>query len=180
MKKTLKWIIPAILLVCLIAGAVVIYNNLGDKYKNEGTNQSSQEKAPTPAPDFTVYDKEGNPVRLSDFKGKPVVVNFWTSWCVYCKEEMPDFERLYKENPDVQFMMINAAGEQDIRSEAEKVIKDGGYTFDVFYDNDQSALFSYYVTSFPTTVFVDSEGNFAGRANGMLNYDTVKAVLAKM
>ncbi|MBE7016336.1 MAG: TlpA family protein disulfide reductase [Ruminococcaceae bacterium] len=182
MKKSLKWIIPTVLLVALIGGATILYNNLSKGYeeKNQMQSSSSTEQARKPAPDFTAIDMSGNKVKLSDFLGKPVVINFWTSWCGYCKEEMPDFEKLSIDYPEVQFMMINPVGEVDKEEDAKAFIEENGYSFDVFYDDLYSATQNYYVTSYPTTVFVDEYGNFVGRANGMINYDTVKSVLAKM
>ena len=60
------------------------------------------------APDFTVYDASGKAVKLSDFRGTPVVINFWASWCKYCKEEMPDFNEVYKQyNGSVKFLFID-------------------------------------------------------------------------
>lgn len=180
MKKTMKWLIPVILLIVLIGGATVLYNNLSKDYKNEPQSSSQGEAARKPAPNFTAVDMEGNKVSLSDFLGKPVVVNFWTSWCGYCKEEMPDFERLSADYPDVQFMMLNPVGEVDSEEDARAYIEENGYTFDVFFDDMYSATNAYYVSSYPTTIFIDEYGNFMGRANGMINYDSVKSVLGKM
>ncbi|MBP3544577.1 MAG: TlpA family protein disulfide reductase, partial [Lachnospiraceae bacterium] len=70
--------------------------------------EETTEPEKVPAPDFTVIDAEGNEVKLSDMRGKPVVVNFWASWCGPCKMEMPEFEEVYKELGDeVHFMMVN-------------------------------------------------------------------------
>lgn len=203
MKNGLKWGLLALLLVGILAGAGVLYNkyskdfggnNLVQNTATEApgqkeTEEPSESEAPQetvsepqeseapayqPAPDFTVLDAEGNPVKLSDFKGQPVVVNFWATWCYYCKEEMPDFDKAREAYPDVQFMMVNATdGVQETMETAKAYIAEKGFGFDVFYDTELNAVNSYYVTGFPATFFVDAEGNLIARGNGMLDYDTL-------
>ena len=93
MKKIFVWIIIFIILVALIVGASFLYKNLSKKYDNNNlvSSDTSSENNEFAAPDLTVFDEDGNQVKLSDYKGKPVVINFWATWCFYCKEEMPDF-----------------------------------------------------------------------------------------
>lgn len=180
MKKTMKWLIPILLLAVLTGGASVLYSKLSESYEKEPQSSTQGAEARKPAPDFTAVDMDGNVVSLSDFLGRRVVINFWTTWCGYCKEEMPDFEKLSAEYPDVQFMMLNPVGEVDSEADAKAYIEENGYKFDVYFDDGYSATNAYYVSSYPTTVFIDEYGNFAGRANGMVSYDTVKSVLGKM
>ena len=180
MKKNSLWIIIAVVLVVVLATAGILYSRLSESYGNDNISSGeTTEKAPTPAPDFTVIDKDGNKVKLSDFKGKPVVMNFWTSWCYYCKEEMPDFQKASETYPDVQFMMINGTdGYQETLDMAKEYLSDNGYTFDAFFDTQLEAVGKYYVTGFPATIFVDKDGNIAGRANGMIDYNTLERALA--
>ena len=122
-------------------------------------------------PDFTVYDVNGNEVKLSDFVGKPIVLNFFASWCGPCKSEMPDFEAAYKERGDeVQFLMINLTdGYYETVESASSFIEQSGYTFPVFYDTSSSAAIAYSVVSIPTTYFIDAEGNIVAKATGALS-----------
>ncbi|MEG1427850.1 MAG: redoxin domain-containing protein, partial [Oscillospiraceae bacterium] len=114
-KRTV--ILLSILLVALIFAATIGYNALMKNYKadtlvGQGTDptaQSGENSTPekTPAADFTVYDQEGNEVKLSDYFGKPIVLNFWTSWCGPCKQEMPHFEKTFVERgKDIHFLMV--------------------------------------------------------------------------
>ena len=76
----------------------------------QGSNGSQDNDPPQDAfsaPDFTVLDMNGNEVQLSSFLGKPIVLNFWATWCGYCVQEMPDFQTFYEKYPDVQFVMVN-------------------------------------------------------------------------
>ena len=76
--------------------------------ENNSEDASTAEPELTLAPDFTVYDLEGNEVHLTDFFGKPIIVNFWASWCGPCKMEMPDFDVAYNTyKDDIVFLMVN-------------------------------------------------------------------------
>ena len=124
------------------------------------------------APDFTVLDASGNPVRLSDMRGKPVVLNFWASWCPPCKAEMPDFDMVYRELGDeVVFMMVNV---WDTQSDAEAIINLMGYSFPVYYDFGESAVAAYGIDSIPQTYFIDKWGGFVAYGVGALSEDELR------
>ena len=128
------------------------------------------------APDFTVTDTDGQTVRLSDMVGKPVVINFWATWCYYCKEEMPDFNTMYeKYGDDVVFMMVNMTdGVQETEETAKAYISDKGYSFPVYFDTALDATYAYNITGLPATFFIDNEGNLIARAVGAINEDTLE------
>ncbi|MBQ8317970.1 MAG: TlpA family protein disulfide reductase [Lachnospiraceae bacterium] len=129
----------------------------------------------TTAPDITFYDLEGNAHKLSDFRGKPVVMNFWSSNCGPCKGEMPEFEEMYKQYGDeVQFLMVNVTdGYWDTLESASTFIEDSGYTFPVYYDTDNNAAYVYGVSALPTTFFLDEEGYGVAYAMGAIDMDTL-------
>ncbi len=190
-KKTI--IILSGLLVLLLGGASVLYNKLSDKVESpqladqkpqttqtasdpSSDNSSEQSAEKIVAPDFTVYDIDGNPIHLSDFKGKPVVLNFWASWCGPCKMEMPDFNEKYLElGEDINFIMVNSTdGSRETVEIASEFIKSTGYSFPVYYDNDSDASMKYGVYSLPTTFFIDADGNFVTYATGAINGDILQ------
>ena len=127
------------------------------------------------APDFTVYNKEGNPVRLSDMIGKPIVLNFWASWCGPCKMEMPDFEEAYREmGDDVVFMIVNLTdGQYETMVSAQSFINSMGYTFPVYFDLTEDAAYTYGIVSIPTTYFIGVRGDLVAYAQGALDYETL-------
>lgn len=138
---------------------------------SEATTVPAETTAPTPvpAPDFTVLDAEGKEVKLSDMVGKPVVLNFWATWCGYCVQEMPEFEAAYKKYPDIQFMLVDATdGVQETEAVAKAFIAQQGYTFPVFYDTKLEATNNFSVTGFPTTFFINAEGNVVAYHTGVI------------
>lgn len=165
MNKKLKFVLFFLLFVALIAGSAALYNNLSEKQNVEPPLKTPEEQNDINeikdiAPDFTVYDNNGNEVHLSDFKGKPVVINYWASWCSPCKAELPDFDELYNEfKDDVVFLMINATdGRRETKETADKLISEKGYSFDIYYDTKSNAAYEYGFAYLPTTVFIDKYG----------------------
>ena len=193
MKNNKTVWIMILVFVLLIGGAYVLYNQLGSRMDmpqlatqsgqaqdEAGDNQAeageSEDKAESAlAPDFTVYDLNGNPVKLSDYRGKPVVLNFWSSRCGPCQMEMPDFQKAYEDlGEEIHFLMVNVTdGSWDTVDSASAFIAENNYTFPVFYDTDISAASAYGVSSLPTTYFIDAEGNGVAYGMGAMDMDTL-------
>lgn len=167
MKKYVLWIALGVLILGVVAGALLFGDSGGMVPESPATGSGS-------APDFTVLDAEGNEVRLSDFAGKPVVINFWATWCGYCVQEMPDFDKAAAENPDVVFLMVNATdGVRETVDKAKDFVADKGYSFDVYFDTQRQAVTAYNLRAYPTTVFVDANGDVVLQKTGVISYETL-------
>lgn len=191
MKKNWTWIFAALALVLIIGGASVLYNYFGADFQvdqlatqappvSAETIPDQTEAATEPeemtAPDFTVYDADGNAVKLSDFFGKPIVLNFWASWCGPCQSEMPEFDQAYQaQGEEIQFLMVNMTdGSRETVETAKAFVEDSGYTFPVYYDTAFEAAVGYGVTSLPTTYFIAADGTLAAYAMGAIDTGTLQ------
>ncbi|MBE6823725.1 MAG: TlpA family protein disulfide reductase [Ruminococcaceae bacterium] len=176
MKKHLKLILSICIVVVVFVMVYVLYNSLSKEYTPDNMAQTStqaqtsqeNETQDFSAPDFTVLDEDNNEVKLSSFFGKPIVLNMWASWCPPCKSEMPHFEQAFKENKDVQFLMVNMTAGDNI-DDAKSFIKSEGYTFPVFYDTTGEAATVYGASSLPMTIFIDKNGDLVTYAVGALS-----------
>lgn len=185
-KKVL--LILVLVFVLLMGGAYVLYTQMSQgmdhpqlatqpqQTQPAGASVPTETQAPPAAPDFTVYDREGNAVKLSDYAGKPIVLNFWASWCGPCQIEMPDFQEKFEAlGEDVQFLMVNMTdGSRETVDIASAFIEEKGFTFPVLYDTDLDAANTYGAYSLPTTYFIDSQGSAIARATGAIDGDTLQ------
>ena len=199
MKKKKTILVVALAFVLLLGGAYVLYNRLAqdatpDQLAVQGASAAGQteQDADTPqeedkgeeegqepekvlAPDFTVYDLDGNAVQLSDFIGKPIVLNFWASWCGPCQMEMPDFHEKYLQlGEEVNFLMINMTTGRETQESAIAFIEKNDYSFPIFYDTQSDAAMTYGAYSLPTTYFIDAEGYAIAQATGAIDAETLQ------
>lgn len=176
--KILKVLILILALAVLVVGSYVLYDRLSGQVEIPSLTAAPEtgEASKTAAPDFTVYDEEGNAYRLSDFQGQPVILNFWASWCGPCTSEMPDIEHAYQEYGDqIQFLLVNLTdGYQETVDSAQGYIQEQGYTFPVYYDTDLEAANAYTVSAIPATYFIDGEGNIASTYRGAMSAEVLQ------
>ena len=122
------------------------------------------------APDFTLKDLNGNTVKLSDFRGKPVYLNFWASWCPPCKAEIPEIQEFYQLNKDkVAVLAVNITYNDNV-SDVVNILKANNTNFPVLLDiNAKSSVAdAYQVYGIPASFFIDKNGIIrATHAGGM-------------
>ena len=204
MKKKNTLLVIVLVFVLLLGGAFMLYDKLGENVvaeqmivhatpapasepsqdeesaetepTQENENPSPEEPENIPAPDFHVYDKAGAEVHLSDFFGKPIVLNFWASWCGPCKSEMPDFNEKYAElGGDVHFVMVNMTdGGRETVETASAFVEKNGYAFPVFFDTTGEAAAAYGAYSLPTSFFIDAQGHVIAQAVGAIDASTLQ------
>jgi peroxiredoxin len=132
-------------------------------YKIVPNLEPMKDNAPTP--DFTLSTPDGKKLSLKDFRGKLVFLNFWASWCVPCREEMPAMERLYQEFKDKNFVVL-AVSVKDRRQDAIDFVKELKLTYPIALDPEGQAGLLYGAWGLPTTYLIGPKGEGLARAWG--------------
>ena len=123
------------------------------------------------APDFTGELMDGTSITLSELQGKPVIINFWATWCGPCVKEMPAFERLKDDFGDkIGIIAVNCGDDAET---VKDFVEENGYTFPVVLDEEYSISMLYPTNSIPYTVVVDAEGRVTHISTGALDADTM-------
>ncbi len=128
------------------------------------------------APDFTLTTLDGETVKLSDFQGKKVIVNFWASWCPPCKAEMPHMQRYYQEfaqDEQVEILAINLTSGDKVEK-VEKFVRDYELTFPIPLDKDGKVGKTYEVLTIPTSYIIDTKGLIQHKIVGPMDEKMMK------
>jgi peroxiredoxin len=132
------------------------------------------------APEFTVANLQGDTVRLSDFRGKVVLINVWATWCLPCREEMPSMERLYQslQGEDFEILAVSidrAPGETDaggnIGGDVAEFVVEYGLTFPILLNPSGNIQTLYQTTGVPESFIVDTDGIIQKRLAGPAEWD---------
>lgn len=132
------------------------------------------------APDFELETLEGDKVKLSDYRGEKVIVNFWATWCPPCRDEIPDFKELY-EKEDVEILALNMGETEDNLEMVEEFVYDEfEMEFPVLKEESGDLMDEYNVFAFPTSYMIDPDGHIQYVRPGAMDYDEMKEQLDKM
>ena len=119
-----------------------------------------------PAPNFTLQSNAGGQVSLASLKGKVVMVNFWATWCVPCRQEMPHLEALYEKYNSLGFELLAVNVEKNNAEGARKWLQETPVTFPVLFDPENQVTKLYKVQTMPSTVIIGRDGTMRFMHNG--------------
>jgi len=133
----------------------------------------------TAAPDFVLQDLDGKEVAWNSFKGKPVLVSFWATWCAPCRAEMPKVEEVQRllGEKGLVVLAINFGETPEV---ARKYITENGYAFRVLLDRDMALAGKFSVTSIPALLLIDRDGDLSARHDGFISAPDLKEELKKI
>ena len=189
MKRTHKIaliVLLALLVVVVAVSARYLVNKFSPKapavVQTEADDSSAPETAADLVPDFTVLNADGEEVRLHDYIGKPIVVNFWATWCPPCKSELPAFNKAYRDYGDkVEFLMVDLTdGHTETIDGVKAFVAENGYDFPVYYDTMNSAGMAYSISAIPVTVMIDENGELVRSFTGAISETVLTNSLDRM
>ncbi len=185
MNKKVTLVIWIIATFAIIAAAYTFYaknksQNFVTPPQDIATQSQSAQSSKIMAPDFTLKDIDGKTVKLSDYKGKIVILNFWAVWCKYCLIEMPDFNELDKQLAEENNAVILAVDVQESEATVKKYLNSNNIGLKVLMDTDGAVSQTYGVSGFPTTFFINKDGSLYTYIPQKTDKETVLKILDEM
>jgi cytochrome c biogenesis protein CcmG, thiol:disulfide interchange protein DsbE len=184
------WILLLVLFL-LVCSVYFDHNKVSNIDQQSQQNLSPDTSASSPkaakgklAPEITLNDLNGQAVKLSNYRGKVVVLNFWASWCPPCKSEMSELDkaaREYASGADAVLLTVNLTdGSSETVDKARKYIDDNKYSLSVLLDTQSRAANAYNITSIPTTYIIDKQGVIVNYIVGPTNRDALNAYVNQL
>ncbi len=137
------------------------------KESHGDSSSPTQDSTSSLAYNFKMQNLNGEELQLSDLTGKPIVLNFWASWCPPCKAEMPDFESAFNKHKDtVTFVMVSV---DDTLEDAKDFYEGSGYTFPAYFDSLGEGSYIYGISSIPQSFFISADGKIISSHTGMIS-----------
>jgi thiol-disulfide isomerase/thioredoxin len=170
------------LVAALVIVGMIVYQNVSEKPANQAQQVEQIPKIGFKAPEFSLKSLEGQAYAIPTTDKKPVVVNFWASWCGPCREEAPELVKIYKKyNGKIELYAVNLTL-QDTVGDARAFADSYGYTFPVLLDDNQKNTISdiYKVLAIPTTFFIDSNGIIVDKVMGYTDPKTLENKFANL
>lgn len=159
------------ILILIGIGAFLIFSNPFARNKSVKTLGIQVLESPEDAKNFSLQDIHGQTIRLSDFRGKIVMLNFWATWCTPCRKEMPSMEKLYERYKDRGLVILSIASGEKTKDVVHFVRK-FKITFPALVDTDLEVTDNYNVWALPTTYFINREGKVIGKVYGSRDWST--------
>ncbi|EJL40598.1 hypothetical protein BAG01nite_17260 [Brevibacillus agri] len=184
MKRNHIWAV--VVLVALLAWGVVDAYVLDTGAENAATSEPGSVpiglKKGNLAPDFELRQLGGGKVKLSDLRGKKVIVNLWATWCPPCRAEIPDMQRFYEANKanGVVILGVNLTTTETKPEDVEAFVQAYGMTFPVLLDDEKHVSGAYKAISIPTSFLIDSNGVIREKYIGPMSYEWMEKTLAGM
>jgi peroxiredoxin len=178
-----KWIAVAVLLSLVGWGwydyATRPTNNLKDNPVSQlpiGINEQNI------APDFTLKTLDGQTVKLSDFRGKKVILNFWATWCPPCRAEIPDMQQFYAKHKTegIEILAVNATETEKSTKNIKKFAETYGMTFPILLDEKSDVAHTFQAQTIPTSYIIDTHGVIQKRMIGPMSYEQMKQFLSSI
>lgn len=158
--------------------------------QSDAQGEIKQEKVNAPvgiqkgnlAPDFELKTLDGESMKLSDYRGKRIILNMWATWCPPCRAEMPDMQDFYEANQDkgIIILGVNLTSSEKQPENIAKFIDEFGLTFPVVLDEKNSVADRYQVVSIPTTYMIDSRGVIQQKIIGPMNKEMMEEFVLGM
>jgi thiol-disulfide isomerase/thioredoxin len=131
-----------------------------------------------PAPELNAIDIQGRPVALSAYKGKTVLLDFWTTWCPPCRADGPALDKLYSKYGEKDFMIVGVSVSED-REIVEKFLKEHPHSYPVLLTSENEMPRPYQIGVFPTYIVIDRDGTIAAALEGDQGFGDLRRVLKK-
>lgn len=176
-----KWII-GIIVLGVVGWAIFDFASSDDAPENLSPSDSVGLDRGDKAPGFTIETLEGEEVKLADYQGQKVLLNFWATWCPPCRAEMPDMQKFYENDAgdDIAILGVNLISEEQSMTGVKDFLDEYEISFPILVDDASSVAYLYKAHSLPTSYLINKDGTIHDVAVGPLNYELMVQKFAEM